>query len=113
MSSAFKVAGEVYCGTNGAVAAYVEVMAEQAVALFGIDAPITTFLQNERDSFLSGKIVYLDGCIQEAADRERLLMVLDAATAQLLREETFSQYGMQWVASVVGQLRERIAGGVT
>ena len=35
MSAGFKVAGDVFWGTNGAVKAYVEAMAADAAARFG------------------------------------------------------------------------------
>ena len=110
MSAGFKVAGEVFWGTNGAVEAYVEVMALEAEFRFGPDDPLTLFIRDERDSFSRGKIVFLDEWLRDVPSRVRVLTVLDAATNQLLREGTFTEYGREWVALVVSKLREQIAG---
>jgi hypothetical protein len=111
MSAGFKVAGEVFWGTNGAVESYVEALAAQAATRFGTDSPLTVFFSEERDGFSSGKIVYLDKWLTDAAHRERFLELLDAATEQLLREGAFTEYGREWVASVMTSLRARVAGG--
>jgi hypothetical protein len=111
MSAGFKVAGVVSWGTNGAVEVYVESMAGNAAERFGPDDPLAVFLREERDGFFTGKVVFLDEWLADDAARDRLLAVLDAATEQLLREGVFSEYGREWVSSVVGGLRERIARG--
>jgi hypothetical protein len=111
MSASFRVFGEMFTGTNGAVEAYVEAMAALAAERFGSDDPLAAFLRDERDGFWSGKLVVLDDWLRDTADRDRFLALLDGATERLLREGTFSQYGVQWVASVVSKLRERIVGG--
>jgi hypothetical protein len=112
MSAGFKVAGEEFLGTNGAVEAYVEALAALAGDHFGLDDPLTAFLRDERDGFFLGKVVLLDERLQDDTARSRFLLILDAATEQLLREGTWSQYGQQWVSEVVSRLRDRIAGGV-
>jgi hypothetical protein len=111
MSAGFKVAGEVFWGTNGAVEAYIEAMAELAAERFGPNDPLATFLRDERDSFSMGKIVFLDEWLRDAADRDRLLELFEVATERLLRDGTFTQIGQQWVSDVVSELRKRIAGG--
>jgi hypothetical protein len=111
MSAGFKVAGEVFWGTNGAVESYVEALAVQAATRFGPDSPLTVFFRGERDGFSSGKIVYLDKWLTDAAGRERFLELLEAATEQLLREGAFTEYGREWVASVIASLRARVVGG--
>ena len=109
MSAGFKVASEVFWGTNGAVEAYVEALAEHAATRFSPADPLAVFLRDERDAFSMGKVVYLDEWLADAASRARFVQLLDAATEELLRGDTFSEYGREWVASVVGKLRSRIA----
>jgi hypothetical protein len=110
MSAGFKVDEEVFWGTNGAVEAYAEALAAQAASRFGPDDPLTVFFQEERDGFYGGKILFLDEWLADAAGRERFLGLLDAATEQLLRNGAFTEYGREWVASVVASLRARVAG---
>src|SRR5262245_30360433 len=100
MSAGFKVAGEVFWGTNGAVESYVETMAADAATRFGPGDPLAAYLAEQRDSFSMGRVLYLDEWLADAAGRERVLAVLDAATERLLRDEVFSDYGREWVASV-------------
>ena len=109
MSAGFKVSGEVFWGTNGAVEAFVEVMAALAANRFGPDDPLAMFLSSERDSFSMGKIVYLDGWLRDQPASNLFLGLLDTATEQLLRDGTFTEYGREWVAVVVTKLRARIA----
>src|SRR5206468_4206133 len=90
MSAGFKIAAEIFWGTNGAVEAYVEALAAQAAARFGADDPLTTFLADTRDGFYTGVILYLDPWLGDAAGRRRFLKILDAATEQLLREGAFT-----------------------
>ena len=110
MSAGFKIADDVFWGTNGAVEAYAEALAAQAVARLGKDAPLARFFQDERDGFYSGKILFLDPWLTDSDEREQLVGLLDTATEQLLREEAFTEYGREWVASVVASLRARVAG---
>jgi hypothetical protein len=111
MSAGFKVAGQVFWGTNGAVEAYVETLAAQAAARLGSEDPLTVFFREERDGFFTGKIVFLDEWLADAAGRKRFVELLDAATEQLLREGTFTEYGREWIASTVDSLRTLVAGG--
>jgi hypothetical protein len=55
--------------------------------------------------------VFLDEWLRDTAARDRFLMLLAAATEQLLRDGVFTQSGQQWVSEVMGELRERIVGG--
>ena len=111
MSAGFKVADEVFWGTNGAVEVYVETLAALAAASFGPADPLAAYLAEQRDSFSMGRVLYLDEWLTDEASRARLLQLLDAATAELLAAGAFSGYGREWVTTVVSQLRARIAGG--
>lgn len=111
MSAGFKVAGEVFWGTNGAVEAYVEALAGQAATRFGPDDPLAAFFRDERDGFFGGKIVFLDELLTGPAWRGRLVELFDAATEQLLREGAFTGSGQKWVESTMRPLRARLAGG--
>jgi hypothetical protein len=111
MSAGFEVAGEVFWGTNGAVEAYVETMAAQAAARFGTDDPLAVYLAEQRDSFSMGRVLYLDEWLGDAASRRRFAQLFDVATEELLRGDTFTEYGREWVATVVTKLRTRIAEG--
>ncbi len=111
MSAGFKVAGEVFWGTNGAVEAYVEAMASLAADRFGSADPFAAYLVEQRDSFSMGRVLFLDEWLSDAIGRGRFLGLLDAATAQLLQEDACTEYGREWVASVVAELRARVAAG--
>jgi hypothetical protein len=109
MSAGFEVDDEVFWGTNGAIETYLEALAAQATARFGPDDPLATFFREERDDFFGGKVVFLDEWLGDTTGRGRFLEVLDAATERLLEDGAFTEYGREWVASVVGQLRARVA----
>ncbi len=110
MSAGFNVADEVFWGTNGAVECYVEALAAQAAARFGPNDALATFFQEEREGFFTGKVVFLDELLGDAAVRVKFLEVLDAATEQLIQEGAFTDYGRDWVGAVVARLRAKIAG---
>jgi hypothetical protein len=110
MSAGFRVAGEVFWGTNGAVEAYLDALAAEAAAQYGATDPLAAFLRAEREPFWMGKVVDLDAALGDAAARGRFLAVLDAATEQLLAAGAFTDSGREWVAAVVGGLRRKIAG---
>src|SRR5262249_51653630 len=109
MTAGFKVADQVYWGTNGAVEDYVEALAEQAAARFGARDPLAVFLHDEREGFHSGKVVYLDEWLTDDASRGRMIEILDAATDEILRYGTFTEIGREWIATVIAQLRTTIA----
>jgi hypothetical protein len=111
MSAGFKIAGEVFWGTNGAVEEYVAAIADEATARFGPDDGIAGFFRDERDCFSSGRVVFLDGMLGAPESRARFLTVLDAATERLQRAGTFTEYGRDWVESTIGRLRAKVAGG--
>lgn len=110
MSAGFEVADEVFWGTNGAVEAYVEAMAAHANSRFGSDDPLAVFLRETVAEYFPGRVVSLDQWVADAPGCGKMLELLDAATEQLLREGAFTDYGREWVATVVTALRERIAG---
>ncbi len=111
ISSGFKVAGEEFVGTNGAVEAFLEAMAALAADQYGADDPLAAYLAAERESPARGWTVSLDPWAADATDRGRLLELLDCATERLLREDVFTDYGRAWVSSVVAALRARVAAG--
>jgi hypothetical protein len=110
MSAGFSVAGEVFWGTNGAVEIYLETLAAQAAVRVGPDDPLTAFFREEREGFFMGKVVFLDEWLTDEVRREQFLEILDAATAQILREGGFSGYGREWAASLAKGLRSRLVG---
>jgi hypothetical protein len=113
MSAGFRVGGEVFWGTNGAVEAYLEALADLAAARFGPDSPFAAFLREERDVFHAGRVVPLDWCLAAPAGRALLAGLLDGATDRLLREGLLTGYGREWVGTVVAALRARVAEGGT
>jgi hypothetical protein len=113
MSAGFKVADNVFWGTNGAVEAYVEALADRAAAQFGAEDPLAVFFHDERQAFYMGHIVFLDDWLKDDASRGRFLEVLDAATTKLLREGTFSPYGQEWVATIIAELRANVWSRLT
>ena len=110
MSAAFVIGDDVFWGTNGAVEAYAEALAAQAVVRLGPDHPLAVHFQEERDGFYGGKFMFLDKWLADAAGRKQFMGLLDAATEQLLREGAFTEYGRDWIATVVADLRVRVAG---
>jgi hypothetical protein len=78
MSAGFKIDGEVVWGTNGAIEAYAEVIAEQSAGRFRPDHPWTVFFRGERESFFPGKVVFLDAQATDAESRAELIELLDS-----------------------------------
>ncbi len=108
MSAGFKVDGEVFWGTNGAVEAYVEAMEDVACKLFGPDDLLARFFRDELEVFFLGKVVCLDQCLETRDSPTRLLQLLDGATRQLLVGNTFTEYGRAWVDTEIAQLRAKL-----
>ena len=111
MSAGFKVDGEVFWGTNGAVEDYVIALADLAADRLGPTHPLAEYLADQRDGFHTGAIVRLDDWLDQPADRRQFLELLDAATDRIKREGSFTEYGREWIATTVADLRERIAAG--
>ena len=57
MPAGFKVADDVFWGTNGAVEAYVIELADLSVAAFGQNDPLTAYFQEQRDGFF-GEVLF-------------------------------------------------------
>jgi hypothetical protein len=110
MSAGFMVDGQVFWGTNGAVEDYVIALADLAADRLGPDHPLSKFLADQRDGFHSGAVVRLDRWLESPEDRRRFLDLLDAATARIRREGTFTAAGREWIATTVADLRDEIAG---
>jgi hypothetical protein len=109
MSAGFKVAGELFWGTNGAVETYVETMGLLADSHYGAYDPLTVYLAEQRECFSAGLVLYLDEWLADIPDRIKFLELLDATTERLLGQGTFIDYGREWVTSVVVALRAKIA----
>ena len=109
MSAGFKVADDMFWGSNGSIEAYVDALAVQAIAQFGPGEPLAAFLQRERAGFYNGKVMFLDEWLEDNTSRGRFLEILDAATNQVLSQAGFTELGREWVESVmVGQLRAKV-----
>lgn len=105
MGAGFNVGDKVFWGTNGAVESYLEAMSVEAAHRLGPDDPLTVFFQDEHAQFYTGKIMILDEWTDEKSRRQRLLELLDAATARILASGTFSDYGREWIATDIAELR--------
>lgn len=108
MSAGFDIDGEVFWGTNGAIEAYLEAMGRVARERFGLDDPLTRFLHDALVEFCPGYVLFLDEFLTSPDGRKRFLLVLDGATHALLRGDNFSEFGKNWVATVVSAFRERL-----
>ena len=109
MGAGFHINEQVFWGSNGAVEAYVEKMAERSAACFGADHPWTQFFREEREGFFPGKVVFLDQLVSDAESRAPLIALLDFATNEILERGTFSDVGRQWIAETISALRSHIA----
>jgi len=108
VSAGFEVAGEVVWGTNGAIEAYLDCLADASAALVGAEDRMTTFFRDERAMFNMGAIVRLDALLGSADAKTRLLAVFDLATTRLQTSGIFSDYGLQWLDASAPQLRTLI-----
>ena len=113
MSSGFDFRGEMFWGSNGAIEEYIKVMADEAAARFGPDAPLSVFLQYERDARYTGMVVFLDEDLTDAVRRRQFLEMLDVASEQFLRGNVFTPSGCEWIRTVIADLRARIASADT
>jgi hypothetical protein len=111
MSAGFDIDGETFWGSNGAIEAYVEAMAEQSAQRFGPAHRWTAFFRGEREGFFPGKIVCLDAQVTDAESRAELVELLDLATEALNRRQLFTEVGKQWAAATIPRLRTRIQSG--
>jgi hypothetical protein len=109
MSAGFDLDGEVYWGTNGAVEAYLGALARIAADRFGPDDALAAALRRHREGFFTGMVVDLDESLGRPGDRRRFASLLDAATAELLRGDAFSDLGRTWATTRIGAMRDRLA----
>jgi hypothetical protein len=109
MSSGFRVGGEVFWGTNGAVELYVETIARLASERFGIESPIAQFFSQLQKGFpLMGTVIPLEDVLGDRVAPRDLIQLFDEASKALLGSEAFSEYGKQWVETVVTALSVRL-----
>lgn len=109
MSAGFKLDDTVFWGSNGAIEAYLEALAEQATLHLGRLHPVARHFRSERECFFTGAVVDLAPIAEDIAARARLLELFDLATDPLLGTGTFSEAGRLWVRDVIGDLRRRLS----
>ena len=109
MSSGFRIAGEVFWGTNGAVEAFVDAIAEVAKRQYGPADSLANFFYRDSDDLFTGRIVDLDDALLDTASREHFLQVFDAATEQLLQSDILTESGKKWLSSTMSDLRNNVA----
>jgi hypothetical protein len=56
-----------------------------------------------------GAVIFLDEVLPDASAYQQFIQLLDGATQALLEANTFSEYGREWVETVVGSLRTRLS----
>lgn len=111
MPAGFSYSDEGFWGTNSSIEVFVETLAGLAAARLGPDAPLAAFLREELEGFFVGKVVELDDVLRDAATRAVFVELLDTATSRLLEDGAFSDRGRVWVSTVMGALRDKVAGG--
>jgi hypothetical protein len=109
MSAGFSFAGRVHWGTNGAIETYLESLSQVAADRLGPDDRLAAAFREARDGFHMGTVIYLDGILTEPGDPGQFVRLLDQATDRLLREQAFTEYGREWVATEIRALRDRLA----
>jgi hypothetical protein len=109
MSAGFNFAGHTHWGTNGAIETYLEALSHVVSGRLGADGRLAAALREERDGFYTGAVIYLDDILTEPGDRAQFVQLLDEATDRLVREQVFTEYGREWVATEVRVLRDRLA----
>jgi len=109
VSAGFEVTGEIVWGTNGAIEAYLDCLADASASLVGAEDRMSAFFRDERAMFNMGAIVRLDALLANADARPRLLAVFDLATTQLQASGILTDYGMNWLDASAPQLRKLIA----
>lgn len=107
MPAGFKFAGEVYWGSNGAVEAFVEALAECASEQLGPADPLAREFREQRESFSTGWIVFLDEMLRDKVVRVCFLAILSVAIQRLRGE--FTESGREWIDTTMRDLVERIA----
>jgi hypothetical protein len=106
MPAGFEFADEVFWGSNGAVEAYVETLAQLAAERFGDADDLAAFFRDEAGGFFTGKVVFLTEVLPDKPSRDKFLHLL-AAASERLRDE-FTDLGRAWIDDVIRRLGERI-----
>ncbi len=106
MSAGLSIDDTTVWDTNGAVKALVGAMHREAAERLGSDAPLTVFLKSEHDAFFIGKVVFLDDWVKDAEGRRELLEVMDSGVEQLLKQNTFNDYGRDWISQMLIDLQK-------
>ena len=109
MSAGLSIRDTVVWGTNGALETLISEMRTEAAERLGNDAPLTVFLANESAAFFMGKVVFLDDWVKDAENRQKLLEILNAGSERLLKRNTLSDYGKDWLLQMLGELRTTLS----
>ncbi len=109
MSAGFRLDDTVFWGSNGAIEAYLEALAEQATLHLGRPHPVAEHFRSERECLFTGAVVDLSPIAVDITSRARLLELFDLATEQLLGTGTFTEAGRTWVRDVIGDLRRHLS----
>jgi hypothetical protein len=108
VSAGFNFRGQIFWGTNGSIEVYLEALAHQAAARLGAADPLVEFLRREREGWFNGTVVLLDQVLIDRETCDWFVLLFDAATEQLLREDAFTDHGRAWIEGTLGPLRQRI-----
>jgi hypothetical protein len=109
MSAAFSIGDSDYWGTNGAIEAYLGRMACLAADTPSINPILVAWLAEERESFFTGYVVFLDEVLTDERVISQFLGLLDRATAEFLRGDEFTEYGKDWIRAEIPRLRAQLA----
>jgi hypothetical protein len=108
MSAGFQFAGELFPATPAAVELFTDCLGA-AAARYGPANRIFRAFRPMPGQGCPGPLVILDPLLVSATSRESFVELMDAAAAQLLRDEALPGQIRDWLGSVVPRLRERIA----
>jgi hypothetical protein len=90
-------------------AASLESLSQVAADRLGPEDRLAAAFREERDGFYTGAVIDLDEILIGPGDRGRFVTLLDEATDRLVREQVFTEYGREWVATEIRALRDRLA----
>ena len=108
MSAGFNIDQKTFYGTNGAIEAYIEAIANLAEARFGAEDEIALFFRDAKRGYFMGMIVFLDPVLRDATSRARFNELLDAATEDLLRQNVLTELGRSWVSTRIAEFRQHL-----